>query len=640
LEVNATPDTAAESGNTYPAAPEAIGSPTSVVANAVLPLGQLHYVRPVLVNSDGRYVGQEQVFWTSRAQLENSGAPAGVVPGVPATFYFTPDGWAGFEGEVDTDPAVGVETYSAVDVTTVPGSVTAVLPQAGAYRFRVRPVEAGCPTAPWTVSAPVSTGSYFYVSPTGSGDLSGSGPSNAAAGLGNALATADAGAEIRAAEGTYDEGATLSIPSSTRLLGGYRADFMSRDPSTFVSTVNVDSGTAVYIPVGATSATMIDGFVFHGADTTSQYSHGVMEGGSDATISNNEFRPGVASNWVYGVYLLSGSNATVTGNRVVNPDAVSMSYGIQAEGPFGTPTIQGNWVTARWGIDIQAAATAENNRVDTDPYLTTTIEPIGIRCSGPDNVVIRGNEVNVGGPDAAGYSYGIKVSDCNDLVIEGNLVNGGNGGISTGIDVARGVNVFVINNIVAGSDGGTTHRGIRCRYDPAVISNNTIYAGNAADSQGIYIDFECSPSITNNLLLGEGSWVGIFEYNSAGVPLSVENNVWLGTGMTLYEDYLSSTSYADVATMESSLVGLGTASSGNYLPAAAPSAVFVSDVCADGQLETLDDNDWRLNTSDTGITGGGKDTSQSDCGGASCGNVTTDYDGITRSVPYSAGAFE
>jgi hypothetical protein len=128
----------------------------------------------------------------------------------------------------------------------------------------------------------------------------------------------------------------------------------------------------------------------------------------------------------------------------------------------------------------------------------------------------------------------------------------------------------------------------------------------------------------------------------------VQNNLIVGFSSGLYD--------GGVAKAVTSVDGYLCARAGAKGPATAAGTLTVASIAAIGFVAYSSANlltsDFHLSgTTPASITTGGKNTSLSTCGlavpvcGAStgadtCGAVTTDLESLTRSVPYSLGAYE
>jgi hypothetical protein len=120
-------------------------------------------------------------------------------------------------------------------------------------------------------------------------------------------------------------------------------------------------------------------------------------------------------------------------------------------------------------------------------------------------------------------------------------------------------------------------------------------------------------------------------------PASFQNNLIFDCPTALYRDESTTnrTTEASLNTAASTTQGGATTAAGNLGPTTIANFAAVNFVSA---------SDLHLTASTPAtVRDGGKDSSQSTCGSAgtsSCGNVTTDRDGFTRTVPYSIGAYE
>jgi hypothetical protein len=266
-----------------------------------------------------------------------------------------------------------------------------------------------------------------------------------------------------------------------------------------------------------------------------------------------------------------------------------------------------------------------------------------------NNVILGGSNTDVKGI--------VCEQDAGPAIIEGNTIFGGTAPSNIGIE-SNCTGIIIRNNTIHGGVGDAT-QGLVIRYEVGartVVTNNTIFSGvGAVSSSGIYIRRNTSnvtyPVITNNILWGPTTSVSgteghcIYEDDSSSKPSSLQNNLFISAPIALYRD--SSGNLDDAASinaMNDSLLGGGNMRVDNNITTLlTPELLFVDVDGPDDDLSTMDDNDWRLQTDDTAITEGGKDTSVDTCGSAGtydCGDATIDRDGVNRTLPVSIGAYE
>jgi hypothetical protein len=215
-----------------------------------------------------------------------------------------------------------------------------------------------------------------------------------------------------------------------------------------------------------------------------------------------------------------------------------------------------------------------------------------------------------------------------------------------GVTVSGSQPTIVANNVVM-VNGPEVARGIGASSDSfAKIVNNTIVThGGGVACNGVILQTGGHPDIANNLLVNSGATacIGINEFDVASDPLSVIHNVLVGYA-TPYRDEGAS-SVTDISSLTGQPIACSACGStkavGNVTLAATDPFVLLAG--ADSDLDT-DDNDAHLATSDIPITAGGVATTTAACGSVEtphdCGAVTSDRDGVARTVPPSVGAYE
>ncbi len=635
-------------GVVFPSSADALGATTPLAQASPVTLGTKYFVRAIARNTNGAFVGREQVFWASRKNLALVGTPPDISPGGTGIFAFEADGWSGFEAEVDVDGDEASEAWTAMGVTIVGNSARAIIADAGPeYRFQVRPAELGCPVAPWTVSPPFSVGNILYASVDGAGDHSGTDPTNAIAGLSTALAAATAGTDIRVAEGTYDE--TVELVPAVRLLGGYRADFLVRNPSLYVSKIAPSTKgvggwliavSAAFPAIGPSST--LDGFLVEPALTDPLAAINVaieILAEASPTISHNTIHAGTAIDNTYAIAKLNNAgsphiidNVIDAGSAQFNRRGVALSLG-------GNTEIRGNVITSSdRAIDLYSAnAVIEDNQVmvSSNSYVRA------ISCES-GSVSVKKNRLEAESASFAGT--GVYLIQCTNTIIERNVITAANSAVGETIYVRQGSNVVIRNNVVYGGSGSGTQKGVVMIGASPVIANNTFVMTPGTGPTWALMPWAQSygpstPIIVNNIFVSRvASSYAVYEVDAGADPASMHNNLFVGLPTVLYSDNDTASSFANVTQLETGLCAANIPAAGNVSTALAASAVFVDP----------DSDDWHLATADASITQGGKDSGLDICGGsgcavagsASCGAVLDDFDGVMRSPPYSIGAFE
>lgn len=208
-----------------------------------------------------------------------------------------------------------------------------------------------------------------YVDHAATGMNNGTSWEDAYTNLQNALANANPGDEIRAAQGTYLPGttpaATFLIDKNLHLLGGYDASTGARDPEMYVTTLSGDlngddaeddltnfrsdnARTVVRIEAGITNATLIDGFTIRGGHAGGSGAANESGGGVYAlgapVIRNCNFEQNYALMSGGGLYLGgSGSEGALIENCLFEKNRADKPF--DAGGGLYVGNVEGNGVS-------------------------------------------------------------------------------------------------------------------------------------------------------------------------------------------------------------------------------------------------------------------------------------------------------
>lgn|GEM_PF-646478 len=472
---------------------------------------------------------------------------------------------------------------------------------------------------------------------------------------------------VLVSEGTYlvDSGANpptqVIVTEGISLYGGYATDFSRRDPNSHnttlqdLSTKNTGSSNpnrAIEAGSGVTAATVVDGFTIQGGEGS--YSSGVFNhNGGAPTIRNNVIDGGRGSAGSIGIQN-NGSAPLIQNNTITGGSGGAASYGI-ANASAG-PSIQNNIIHGGAGIDsygISNINTAfpliENNTIDGGDgsnnsygiYNFSSLPKIrsntidGGRGSNSSlgiyntatlaSLLIQSNIITGGRGNTAVGVYNIAASS---PLIEKNMIDGGGGSASYGIYSSSSA-PEIRNNTISGGIGSNASQGIFNNgssngLSPA-IRNNTINGGAGAISTGI-MSQSASPTIENNIVFtsGDGTRSCMVEITSNADPASLRNNDLFDCPDALYldEGITKLTSIDDVNALADTTAG------GNI----SVNPAFVSKNGPDDDVNTMADNDWHLSSaSPAAVTDGGLDLSS---------DFTVDKDDITRTLPWSIGAYQ
>ncbi|MEM6533478.1 MAG: Ig-like domain-containing protein [Myxococcota bacterium] len=588
----------------FPATPDAIG--TTGFSSTDFSPGVEYFARYVVSNDRGSYAGPERRFWVSRGVLPAT--TGGVVSlGGTASLSFEPDGWTAFEGEVDTDSSE-TESYVASDVNSLSVMLPILAP--GNYRLRVRPVEAGCAIpAPWTTSDPIDVGSFLYVRPGGSGTMTGDTPANALASLVEAASMATAQTEVRVMEGAYAETATIQVGTTGRWRGGYDATFTTRDPLNLRSVVRVGASPAVRFENTEGAIPRL----FEGFDVA------VTSAGGGVALDVTE-----------------KAGPIVRENTLWRGEGATSSFTVSVTSA-GEPTLEFNTILGRRGVSISGASATIQGNTFSNPSSAEPAAPgsAAVNCGSSFRTTVIGNVFEL--EDSAILA----TSACAELEVRGNALRAGDGAA------------------------------IILQSSTATVSNNTIYAFSAL-SEGVAVD-DAAPLLVNNTFVGNPAvrmtgalarpflvnnlfvelepsdpWA-LLEGNSVG-PSALQGNVLVVDGVGILSDSTHGV-LNTLADVEGLLCGASSGVLQNSELASATNtleSLFVDPDGPDDVLSTLGDNDLRLLTDDPVLTAGGVDAGSDVCGGSSCSGLGSDpcgsvvFDGaeVSRTVPYSVGAFE
>jgi hypothetical protein len=290
-----------------------------------------------------------------------------------------------------------------------------------------------------------------------------------------------------------------------------------------------------------------------------------------------------------------------------------------------SPTIQNNVLnggngTHSIGIFLSdASPIIKGNTIDAGGG--NTGDGILSNLSAPtiQNNIIRGGTKS--------FSSGIYNTRSEPLIID-NLIDGGSGSVVVGIHNTDSSIAIIRNNIIFGGTGTISPLtyGIIVENSQSSIQNNTIDGGfseplSGGKSYGIQIFF-ASPTIENNIIFtSDGNErYGIFELGSSSFPISLKNN-------DIYD-------CPDALYVQNTLTNITNISGVNFLIFAngniSQDPLFMDRDGPDNNKATMDDNDWHL-TNSSPVKNVGINLS---------GIFTTDRDGITRTVPWSIGAYE
>ena len=429
-------------------------------------------------------------------------------------------------------------------------------------------------------------------------------------------------AEVRVAEGTYNvnysQNTHVVLKRGISVYGGYSADDWSvRDPAIYETRIEDDSvinapdptpeearSRAVTCEADITTTTVFDGLSVEAGGGT--VSIGFDCSDSSPTISNCDLNGG-QGDYTAALRIRNGSphvqSCTVDGGTGLSALAVFTS---NSQAAIENCTINGGDGNSSVGIlNYESSPEISGNDINGG-YAGVTAIGIENYASAP---VITGNMIS------GGFAYrtatGVHNEDNSPAVIRNNMIYGGDVAPTTASDYTT-FGIFTVDS-------------------EAIIQNNTICAGNSGPdlnswSFGIQM-IRSAVIIENNVVFAyQGNFqFGIAEYADGSNPASLRSNDVYGFVTAAYfyvttwpNGYL----YPDFTVINNFSWAEGNLTDNPVL----------SNVGGVLGIENLTDNDWSLSAvSPTSVTTGGVDLSD---------DFASDFNGISRTAPWSIGAFE
>lgn len=371
-------------------------------------------------------------------------------------------------------------------------------------------------------------------------------------------------ADVYVAEGTYvrdyntDRIPVVLLKEGISIYGGYSdSDWSIRDPLIYITIIkdsSANNGTlanpnrAIDGDGSSTSITdisVIDGFTINGGG--GDYSSAIFNhNGSSPTIQNNVINGGNCDGNSFGILnyecdSLTIQNNTINGGTSNNESSSYAIYNYECS----SLNIQNNTLDGGTGgsnsygiYNYYSSSTIQNNIINGG---AECISSIGIYNHYSSSPMILNNIINGG---TGNHSCGINNANSTPT-IKNNTIDGGIGHSTCstcGIHNYSSSSI-IQNNVIDGGKSGSFSHGINNFSSSPVIRNNTILGGNGwISTYGIQIYSASSPTIENNIIFtsGDGSRYGIHENGEKDDPISVRNNDIYDCPNGLYYDYDSS----------------------------------------------------------------------------------------------------
>jgi len=366
-----------------------------------------------------------------------------------------------------------------------------------------------------------------------------------------AIDVADLLDEVRVATGIYTDaaGTVASINKTITLLGGWSADYTTRDSSAYPTTLDAQGNGRVVFISGSISPT-VDGFFITGGNADSE-SIGAGRGGGiysasaspviqSNVITNNVAYEGTAP-WGHGggLYLANASASTViSGNQVLSNTASTTYYGLGGGMSLHTSAgrVVGNDIRHNYagrgggGVYLYDCydMTFDGNRVVSN---TATLSPTTSGNGGGfyleyvspltlTNNVVAQNYANVGG---GLYAYGSGSYYADGLLVNNTIVENNVGPGKEGLYATGDVTLTLSNNIIAGHTYG-----IHASTSAIVTATHTLFYENSSGDTGGAGSIASSHEITGSdpLFVGPAGWEYHILADSPAIDAGV-TVVWL-----------------------------------------------------------------------------------------------------------------
>jgi hypothetical protein len=420
--------------------------------------------------------------------------------------------------------------------------------------------------------------------------------------------------EVRVAAGSYNtnlpgsaDADGLTVPANSRTIGGYSSDFSAQDPelyeSRLVSRMEVDS-PAIVLQAGSFQDLTVQDRDFVGTAVLSlggdaRLDNVTMDGkdgpvvlipaGATADIRNSRLR----SDSITGVLRVAGGTVTVSNTSIRGGNLGGDVVAVETVG--GTLTLQNSSIFTEYGQGS-----------------------FGIFATESSDLRIEDSVIEQQGGVAA---FAISIYD-STLMVRRSVFRNAGGSFATGVSADR-TTVRLINTVIDTGVQESFAAAISLTGGSLEIRNSTIASYSGSGNSAVTVDSESGEAvptlIQNTLFFMPGATGGSFLFTDTPGDIRVENSNFHGPNLD--NDIITFTDVVGGTPPNPALVERVNTSFDDPLFA--------------NPARLADGGDWRLTASTpVSVTEGGLD-------GAALGwDFTVDADGVTRTNPWSIGAYE
>lgn len=357
-----------------------------------------------------------------------------------------------------------------------------------------------------------ATGPILYVAPDGSDTTDCTSSANPCATIQYAVDQADAGAEIRAAMGTYAgvsarEGVTqvAYMSKTVALRGGYTTtNWIEPYPITQPTTLDAQGqGRVLHISGGGITVTLANLHVTGGhANGTSYQGHGggIYIAGASTWITNSAVTSNTATGFGGGISALSAS-LRLTGSTVA----------------FNLAGVGGGGIGLNYGTAI----------VDGSIVVSNTVPGPGTSAVGGGIAMARGEIVlnrNLIVSNTAGYGGGMASYFATSVILSDNLIvsNSADSGGGLGLHYSS---VTLDRNTVQSNTARVEGGGLVLDTSPALLSGNRILANVARSCGGVCAGGSITVTLKDTAVLSNVAT----EYWAGGIGLFASHAILINT---------------------------------------------------------------------------------------------------------------